>query len=79
MGTPDPMPASAEPAVTLTLRENGPIVVTGPVTVNGDAEPTVEQRLFLCRCGQSANKPACDGSHKTSGFKAPGQPVARRP
>lgn len=26
------------------------------------------ERIVLCRCGQSANKPFCDGSHKRCGF-----------
>lgn len=25
-------------------------------------------RVSLCRCGQSKNKPYCDGSHKTCAF-----------
>lgn len=59
--------------VTIRCRHNGPLVIDGPVTIV-DAEgnafplPTEKPLLALCRCGHSANKPFCDGRHKTIGF-----------
>lgn len=58
--------------VRIELRENGPIVVTGPVLVCDGETEVVEQRVFLCRCGASSSKPRCDGTHKSLGFTAPG-------
>ena len=56
------------------VRDNGPFLVTGPVTVT-DAAGNVfdlkgKETFSLCRCGASANKPFCDGCHKTNGFQA---------
>ncbi len=39
---------------------------------NGPNMLMVDGKVFtaLCRCGQSANKPYCDGSHRKAEFKA---------
>lgn len=59
----------------IEFRENGPIgIETGGRYVfrQGDQEVVVEKpRVSLCRCGHSANKPFCDGTHKSVGFVAP--------
>jgi len=59
--------------VTIKVRESGPYLVRGPVTLtDADGTPyTIEGENFvLCRCGGSQTKPFCDGSHKTNGFTA---------
>ena len=57
---------------TIRLRENGPIVVEGDDVVvvdwNGRAYTIEKRPIALCRCGQSAKKPLCDGTHRTCGF-----------
>ena len=64
MGLPD----DAEPRVRVT--ENGPYRVDGGVPVRDADGNAVEApgTYFLCRCGQSSNKPFCDGTHKKVGF-----------
>ena len=58
----------------ITVRDNGPLLVEGEdVTVcdSTGAEFTLRGHSFvLCRCGASANKPFCDGSHGRIGFQA---------
>jgi CDGSH-type Zn-finger protein len=68
----------------ITIQKDGPYLVDGPVPVAkqvigtsaegeslewrpGPAVPTPE-RYALCRCGQSARKPFCDGTHRRVGF-----------
>jgi CDGSH-type Zn-finger protein len=60
--------------VKITTRENGPLLVTGPVTLVdhlGNAWSLGgKDTIALCRCGQSKNRPFCDGSHKACAFLA---------
>jgi CDGSH-type Zn-finger protein len=61
--------------VTIRVRDNGPLLVEGPFTVidaagNAFTIPTGKPAIALCRCGQSKNKPFCDGSHKECSFMA---------
>lgn len=63
--------AADESAVTIHVKDAGPLAVVGSVRVV-DAEGTelaAGDRVFLCRCGQSRRKPTCDGSHKRVGFE----------
>jgi CDGSH-type Zn-finger protein len=57
--------------VRIKALKNGPLEVTGTVEVSdasGALRPSDEDPIYLCRCGHSANKPFCDGSHKKVGF-----------
>jgi CDGSH-type Zn-finger protein len=49
---------------------DGPLWVTGGIPVErADGEPLeTRNRVTLCRCGHSSNKPLCDGSHKEEGW-----------
>ena len=64
----------APPVNMARLRENGPVALHGPLTLNG--EP-IGYRATLCRCGASKNKPFCDGSHHEVDFVASGEPASR--
>ncbi len=67
-------PSDVAPAATLqvTTAPNGPLLLDGPFELRGSegVERAPGMKAALCRCGQSANKPFCDGSHKSAGFEA---------
>lgn len=72
--TADSQPLAARNGdLTVTPLPNGPLKVTGPLEVVSGTGRTINRvtETFLCRCGASANKPYCDGSHRASGFSAP--------
>ena len=70
--------------MTIAVSANGPYLVSGDVplstqTIVADAQGNsidwrngaeIDHRptFALCRCGQSANKPFCDGAHVAAGF-----------
>jgi CDGSH-type Zn-finger protein/uncharacterized Fe-S cluster protein YjdI len=72
-------PDEAAPRVNaLRVRENGPLAVVAEMQLVGHENATGSHfRATLCRCGASANKPFCDGSHNAAGFKASGEPPTR--
>jgi CDGSH-type Zn-finger protein len=55
---------------------NGPLIATGDLKIEtGTGETLSQPRASLCRCGASAKKPFCDGSHRNSGFADAGEAV----
>ncbi len=68
-------PSETHEATTVTPIRNGPLLVTGDISVT-DEDGTVEHlpRATLCRCGASERKPFCDNSHIGIRFRAEGRP-----
>lgn len=61
--------------IQIRCRKNGPLVIEGEVTIvdhHGQAftVPPGKDKIALCRCGQSGNRPFCDGTHRETGFTA---------
>jgi len=60
-------------AAKITVNNNGPIRIEGEFTIH-DAEGREyglagRKVISLCRCGQSQNKPFCDGAHAAKKFQ----------
>ena len=58
--------------LSIKLRANGPLRLEGDFELISADRQTVYRgtETALCRCGGSANKPFCDGSHRHNGFQA---------
>jgi len=59
---------------------SGPIWLKGGVLVesSGGTKYEIRNRATLCRCGQSANKPFCDGTHVPTGFNDGDKALSKR-
>ncbi len=74
--------------VTIVCSNNGPLRISGSFTIR-DAQGNAfdlsgRESIALCRCGGSANKPFCDGTHNRNGFQSEVQarklpPLAPKP
>ena len=57
--------------VTIQAFKNGPFIVKGAVKVldhEGKEFNPEGKAIALCRCGESANRPFCAGTHNRCGF-----------
>jgi len=59
-------------ATKVTVVHNGPIRIEGEFEIQDPSGKAFglagRTAISLCRCGQSANKPFCDGAHRGCGF-----------
>lgn len=81
--SPEEVEAAVTPPRSLNSGDDAPVTVVactnGPLLIRGDFEllggdgvelPRTRRTVALCRCGASALKPYCDGSHKLMGFRS---------
>lgn len=61
-------------SVKVTVFNNGPLRIEGDMTIVDATGKAFglggRSTIGLCRCGLSANKPFCDGSHARQGFQS---------
>ena len=74
------------PAASITACEDGPLLVRGEFALQAQDGTEIDARrgtVALCRCGASAIRPFCDGTHARIRFRAPsgreGEPPAEPP
>ena len=57
----------------VTVSNDGPLRIKGSFTIQDGEGKTYDLAgrdvIGLCRCGNSENKPFCDGSHNRAGFR----------
>ncbi|MDI6099355.1 CDGSH iron-sulfur domain-containing protein [Actinoplanes sp. NEAU-A12] len=62
-----------EQGASVVVYENGPLLLRGSFTLRTPDGETIDPgrtTVALCRCGRSAIKPFCDGTHKAVKFRA---------
>jgi CDGSH-type Zn-finger protein len=71
-----PRATNTDRGVTIACEPDGPYLVSGLETMTNSKGETLGTRpaLALCRCGGSALKPYCDGTHARIGFSSKKDP-----
>ncbi|MGH9900097.1 MAG: CDGSH iron-sulfur domain-containing protein [Pyrinomonadaceae bacterium] len=58
----------------ITVKKNGSLQIEGDFEIydasGGQYDVAGRTVISLCRCGQSSNKPFCDGTHAKCGFES---------
>jgi CDGSH-type Zn-finger protein len=67
----DGRPIEPDLPEAISVTKDGPYWVTGgiPIAMSNGQTLEVRNRVTLCRCGQSKNKPLCDGTHVEVEFR----------
>ena len=68
---PENIVSEAAQILKVEVTPDGPYLLnTECLIVHSDGREEIKKgKLALCRCGASASKPYCDGSHRQTGFK----------
>lgn len=61
-------PEQPDATTTITPSPDGPLMIRGNLVIRAPGGEQREVRAALCRCGQSGNKPYCDGTHRKVGW-----------
>lgn len=69
-GAPEKIIAESASILKVEVSPNGPYLIKSECLIvhSNGREETKTGTVALCRCGGSANKPYCDGSHRKNGF-----------
>jgi len=73
-GSGEPYEPKFEPSISVVedtvQKVSGPLWIKGgiPVEAVGGFQYEIRNRMTLCRCGRSGNKPYCDGAHVKTKF-----------
>lgn len=64
--------ANNDAPTNISVIQGGPLLINGKlsITLASGEQESKDGTTALCRCGASANKPYCDGSHNNINFDA---------
>jgi CDGSH-type Zn-finger protein len=76
---PAPREGAADEPTKVIAKSDASLDLRGHLQIyHSDGKPIAEVgRVLLCRCGQSKNKPFCDGSHESAEFRSTEPDVPR--